>query len=430
MKYFRSLCAMTAIAVGWMAAIPAYAIGTAANTTVTNSVTLNYSVNGFAQTQQTSSVAFVVDRAIATLVVHQGANAVQVTPGQNSTGAVGYPALNFDVTNTGNDTQDIWLALIDRGATSVTGLNNQGAGAAFVDPAPIVAVDNGNGAYDAGVDTVLTPTGGHYVLSNVARDATTRILVVVNVPTAALDGARAAFTLVAGVAGAGGGAFIGGDTNNHNAPGYAVATNVADDPAVAQNVFADVSSSAPEDLTWNFAANSSGAADTLYNGQHADTHAFVVDAAELFVGKTVQVLWDPVNGNRYTADNSDTVSSANPKAIPGAVLMYVVGVKNDTGSPSATSVNIADNLQGTEVAVGNPGGAPVFVPDNVSVTLNGVPVAFDVPNSPTLGMINTRDCAGTVTTSAFGVSDPEVTASLGSCAATQTGLIVYFVTVR
>ncbi len=110
MKYFRSLT-VTAIAaiVGLMAA-PAFAIGTAANTTVTNNVSLSYQVNGFAQTPRTASVAFVVDRAIATLVAAQGATAMSVTPGQTSTGASAYPALNFDVRNNGNDTQDLWLA--------------------------------------------------------------------------------------------------------------------------------------------------------------------------------------------------------------------------------------------------------------------------------------------------------------------------------
>ena len=69
----------------------------------------------------------------------------------------------------------------------------------------------------------------------------------------------------------------------------------------------------------------------IRNGQHSDTNAFVVAGARLYVGKVVQVLWDPINGNRYSANNSDTLSGNNPKAIPGAVLMYAVGVSNDVG---------------------------------------------------------------------------------------------------
>jgi len=431
MKYFRSLFVMAAVALAWMAAIPAYAIGTVAGTPVTNAVTLDYKVNGFDQTQQNASVQFVVDRAVATLVAAQGANAVQVTPGQTSAAAALYPALNFDVTNTGNDLQDLWLALIDRGATTVNGLGGQGSGAAFVDPTPIVAIDmNNNGLYDLGTDTVLTPTSGHYVLSNVVHDTTQRILVVVNVPTAALNGARDAFTLVAGVAIAGGGAFIGGDTNGHNSPGFAVATNDADVIGTVQNVFTDVSPSNLEDLSWNFQANTAGAQDVIYNGQHADTSAFVVRAAQLYVGKTVEVLWDPVNGNRYNANNSDTPTTNNPKAIPGAVVMYAIGVQNDTGSPNATGININDDLQNGAILVGNPGGAPVAVPDHVSVTLNSVSVPLDVPNTADLAVVNTRDCTGAVSTAAFNVGNPEVSTNLGTCAATQTGVIVYFVTLQ
>jgi hypothetical protein len=431
MKYLRSLLVWTGGAIGLIAAIPALAIGTPAGTTVDNSVSLDYSVNGFAQTQQTASVQFVVDRALATMVQAQGANAVEVTPGQTSAAANGYPALNFDVTNTGNATQDLWLAVIDQGNTAVTGLSGL-TGAAFASSNVIVAVDtNTNGTFEAGTDTVLSLSGNHYVLPAVIANDTTRILVVVDVPGAAANGAFDTFTLVAGVADGSG--IIGGDTNGHNAPGFAVATNDADVIGTEQNVFADNSSSDAEDATWDFNADAAlGAQDALYNGQHSDSFAFIVRRAQLYVGKTVEVLWDPVNGNKYQADNDNGTTTANPKAIPGAVLMYVVGVQNDTGSVAATGVTINDDLQNAGIAVGNPGTASVFVPDTVNVTLNGSPVALDVPNSPNLDEISYRTCAapGTVQAVAFGGGDPEVSAALGDCAANETGVIVYFVTVQ
>lgn len=433
MKYFRSLT-VTAIAaiVGLMAA-PAFAIGTAASTTVTNNASLSYQVNGFAQTPRTASVAFVVDRAIAPLVAAQGATAVSVTPGQTSTGASAYPALNFDVRNNGNDTQDLWLAIIERGATNVTGLGGQGTGNAFVAASPIVAVDtNGNGTYEAGTDTVLTATGGHYVLTNVLRDTTRRVLVVVNVPVAAADLDRDAFTLVAGVAVAGGGAFIGTDSNGRNAPGFSGAATAADDNAVVQNVFADTATSNVEDLTWNFASNAQGTQDVIRNGQHADTSAFVVAGAKLYIGKVVQVLWDPISGNRYSANNSDTLSGNNPKAIPGAVLMYAIGVSNDVGGPNTTGISITDDLQSTGEITAGSTTAGVNVPQNVSVTLNAVPVSLDVPDSPNMTLISYHTCAAfaATATAAFVATNPEVTVSLGTCAANQRGVIVYFVTLN
>ncbi len=366
MQYLRSLTMTAVVALVGLAAAPAFAIGTAANTSVVNNVSLTYQVSGFAQTPKSSSVTFVVDRAIATLVATQNATAVKVTPGQVSGGAGAYPALVFDVTNTGNDTQDLWLALLERGTTAVTGLPGQGSGAAFIAAAPVVAIDtNSSGSYEFGIDVVIPLTAGHYVLSNVLRDQTRRVLVAVNVPVAALDSARDAFTLVAGVAGAGGGAFITGDSNGHNAPGSAGAVSVVDDTAVVQNVFTDGAAAQVEDIMYSFSTNIAGLTDIASNGQRSDTSAFVVDAAELFVGKVVQVIWDPINGNRYSSNNSDTLSTNNPKAIPGAVLMYAVGVSNDVGSPSATGVNISDDLSTTEVAVGNSNAvAGINVPDN------------------------------------------------------------------
>ena len=435
MQYLRSLTVTAVVALAGLAAAPAFAIGTAANTSVVNNVSLTYQVSGFAQTPKSSSVTFVVDRAIATLVATQNATAVKVTPGQVSGGAGAYPALVFDVTNTGNDTQDLWLALLERGTTAVTGLPGQGAGAAFIAAAPVVAIDtNSSGSYEFGIDTVIPLTAGHYVLSNVLRDQTRRVLVAVNVPGAALDADRDAYTLVAGVAGAGGGAFITGDSNGHNAPGSAGAVSVADNAAVVQNVFTDGAGGINvEDITYNFSGNVALVTDVASNGQRSDTSAFVVDAAELFVGKVVQVIWDPINGNRYSSNNSDTLSTNNPKAIPGAVLMYAVGVSNDVGSPSATGVNISDDLSTTEVAVGNSNAVVgINVPDTVSVTLNAVPVSLDVPNSPNLDLISYHTCAApaATATTAFSVPNPEVAVSVGTCAATEKGVIVYFVTLK
>lgn len=434
MQYLRSVTVTLAVALAGLFAAPAFAIGTPASTPVVNNVSLTYSVSGFAQAPKSSSVTFVVDRAIATLVATQNASAVQVTPGQTSGGAGAYPALVFDVTNTGNDTQDLWLALIEQGATAVTGLGGEGTGAAFAATAPVVAIDtDSSGSYEFGTDVVIPLTGNHYVLSDMTPDQTRRVLVAVNVPVAALDSDRDAFTLVAGVAIAGGGAFITGDSNGNNAPGSAGATSAADDTAVVQNVFADGAAAAVEDIVYNFTGGVAGVADVASNGQRSDTSAFVVNAAELFVGKVVEVLYDPINGNRYSTNNSNTQSGSNPKAIPGAVLMYTVGVSNETGSPDATGVSITDDLSTTEVSVGNFNAvAGINVPDTVSVTLNAVPTAMDVPDSPNLDLINYRTCAAPATpaTTAFAGSDPEVTVSIGVCTATQKGVIVYFVTLK
>ena len=152
------------------------------------------------------------------------------------------------------------------------------------------------------------------------------------------------------------------------------------------------------------------------------------------VGKVVQVLWDPINGNRYSTNNSDALSGNNPKSIPGAVLMYAVGVSNEAGSPSATAINISDDLPNTgEILAGNSGAvAGINVPQNVSVTLNAVPVSLDVPDSPNMNQISYHTCAApaTTATASFALGNPEVAVSLGACAATERGVVVYFVTLQ
>ncbi len=196
-----------------------------------------------------------------------------------------------------------------------------------------------------------------------------------------------------------------------------------------------LSTSNVEDLTWNFARNAQGTQDVIHNGQHADTSAFVVAGARLYIGKVVQVLWDPINGNRYSANNSDTLSGNNPKAIPGAVLMYAVGVSNDAGRrarPASTSPTIcrapAKSLPGNTNAV-----AGINVPQNVSVTLNAVPVSLDVPDSPNLNADQLSHVRGIRLRRRPRRSrrrNPEVTVSLGACAANERGVIVYFVTLQ
>ena len=77
----------------------------------------------------------------------------------------------------------------------------------------------------------------------------------------------------------------------------------------------------------------------------------------LLVSKIAQTVTDPVNGG------------TNPKAIPGAIVRYTVGVSNQgTGSPAANSIVITDPLPaGTALFVDTSGGAPItFVNGSVS----------------------------------------------------------------
>lgn len=426
-RHVRQACATTVV-VALLGALssPAFAVGTDANVLVTNAVTLNYQVNGFVQAPVNTSVDFRVDRALRVVVATANTNVVTATPGQSRTGSV--PALIFDVTNTSNAAVDLLLGVVDRDDAAVTGFAGNSTPA--FDPTA-VGLYLDDGATPGQVDGTNTPVqvqGNHWLLPNVGEDIVTRILVSVDVANTVTNGSQATYSLVAAVGNAGAGTLIAGDSNGRNAPGASGAVSVVDDPLVVQNVFADTATAAAEDFVYNFVTDAAGTSvDILSNGQHADSSAFVVDAAELYIAKTVEVLWDPINLNKYSAANSNATSGANPKAIPGAVVMYAIGIQNDTGSQPVTAVNISDDIaesviEGTAEAVN--------LPDTITVTLNSVPVVLDIPNGATVGTVNFRTCPGAAGSQAFAADPaPEVAVLLGNCAATETGLIVYLVTI-
>jgi uncharacterized repeat protein (TIGR01451 family) len=107
MKQFESRAARMGLALAFMSSLGiatgAQAAGTAANTTVSNSATVSYSVGTVAQTPITSNAStFVVDRKV-NLNVTAGSGTT-VTPGSTA------QAVIYTVTNTGNDTDNFTLA--------------------------------------------------------------------------------------------------------------------------------------------------------------------------------------------------------------------------------------------------------------------------------------------------------------------------------
>ena len=86
-----------------VAATPAFAAGTTAGTTITNTATVDYQVGGVAQGQQSASNNFTVDRKINLLVEEVGTVTTNVVPGQ--TNAV----TTFQLTNSSNEALDFAL---------------------------------------------------------------------------------------------------------------------------------------------------------------------------------------------------------------------------------------------------------------------------------------------------------------------------------
>ena len=262
----------------------AFAGGTPSGTTVTNTVTLDYTVGGVAQTQVSASATFVVDNRLDHTVT-KNADA-SIAPG--STNRV----LAFTLTNTGNTTQGYSLTAVQGGGATVTMTNVR-----------IFRDVNANGAYDAGTDTAYT-TGTN--IANVAADGNIRLLIVADTPAGATDGQTATWWLVA-------------QALDNNSTTVTTQSSGADNKDTVQVVFADADGDA------------AGANDVSRDGKHTASGAFTVSAASLTVTKTSAVVNDPLNG------------STDPKRIPGARVRYTISASN-SGSAAAQNVVMVDAI--------------------------------------------------------------------------------------
>lgn len=275
----------------------AFAVGTDAGTAINNQATVNYSVGGVAQTQINSSPAgnavpgagggaqttFVVDNKILHTVAETSGNATITSPGASNVVAT------FTVTNTGNNAQGYQLT-----ATNLTG------GALFgqtdnTDVANLRAFRdvNGNGTYEAGVDTEA-------FIDTLAEDASVTVFIVADVPVATSNGQFANVQLAARAA-----------VSGSNGATLVTQTGGADNPAAVDVVFADTGA-------------------TARDGIHEAADQYAIQSAALTVTKTATVVSDPFNG------------ATNPKAIPGAIVRYTVTVANGSTTTAADAVALDD----------------------------------------------------------------------------------------
>ena len=279
-----------------VAATPAFAAGTTAGTTITNTATVDYQVGGVAQGQQSASNNFTVDRKINLLVEEVGTVTTNVVPGQ--TNAV----TTFQLTNSSNEVLDFALV-----ATQIVG-GSASHGGTDTFNANNVRIYRDNtvtgtiGSWDVG-DTLITAYVDELVV-----DTAIRLFVVADIPAALANNAVAGVTLRAtaregGLAGTQGAAIT--ETTGANTAGK-------------DTVFADIAGVA---------------GDIARDGSHSDNDDYTVQTATLTVTKSSRVISDPFN------------NTTNPKLIPGAVVEYCIAVAN-TGGAAATSVAINDPVPG------------------------------------------------------------------------------------
>ena len=297
-KTLRLLATASGLAVAALGATPAFADGTTAGITITNTVSLNYKVGGVDQTAVTASDSFTVDRKVNLVVAEVGSATTTVSPGQTSA------VTAFTVTNSSNAALDFALAATQlSGGTAAHG----GTDNFNVSNVRIYADTNDNGSFDAGTDTLIT------YLDQVAADASKRVFVVVDVPLGRTSNDVAGVRLTATAA----------EATAASALGATVTQTSGANTSGVDTVFAD--------------SNASG--NTARDGIHFAEDDFTVASAALTVTKSSRIVSDPLNG------------TTEPKMIPGAVVEYCVSVANGAGSATATNIAISDNLPTTTTFV-------------------------------------------------------------------------------
>jgi uncharacterized repeat protein (TIGR01451 family) len=295
-----------AAALAFAVAGPAFAAGTSAGTTVSNSFTLDYQVGGISQTQINTSGSptnFTVDRKVDVTV--STVSGSTVSPGQ--TGA----RLVYGVLNSSNDNIAYRLSIKDVG-TDTFDIGTYTA---------TVYTDAGNdGVFTPGVDDVggTSYTLGAGVTANVSPDTRIWVILTGNVPAGATNGQTDDVILIA-------------DSYYPTAsldPAYTQTpgTNIAQSGANAMN--------GQSDTVLADGAGTAGAPEDVANdGAHSSTATYTVSAASLSASKAVAIVaTNPVNCA------TDAVSGGF--ASPGACVQYVITAANAAGA-SATATNIA-----------------------------------------------------------------------------------------
>jgi uncharacterized repeat protein (TIGR01451 family) len=290
-RFTTHLTALAAVALLLFGASQALAGGTPSNTLITNSATLDYTVNLIPQDQKDSdTVTFKVDKKVDLTVTTDDSALVEVTPGTTNL------VLTFTVANTGNDTQDIRLTALAKADATADPFANETLTDNFDDDDSNISIfveTNGTAGYQsADVDTYI---------DELAADDTIVVYIVRDIESTRVDEDMAVYALVAQV-GAGGVADTEGT-------------------ALSQTALLDVTDSGVDILF----ADANGTDDAANDGKYSDRSGFLVVSADM------------------TADKSQTIVGGY--AVPGASITYSILVSND-GAADATSVIIIDDIPG------------------------------------------------------------------------------------
>lgn len=344
LKLLVGISAMACSIIGGVNA--AHAAGTTQGTDILNNVTVDFQVGGVDQTQATASDTFQVDRVVR-FTLEESATIVNGTTSVVPGEEDAVTA--FTLTNTSNDVLDFSLVAsqIATGGSTPTGDD------AFDVSNLEFFVDDGDGVFDPATDTVTS-------VDDLAADGSVTIFIIGDIASSQVNGDIAGVTLTGTALNSDGSAIVASDDSDVNTAGV-------------ETIFGD----------------------TDRDGVEAADDDYTVTAAELSVAKVSRVISDPV-------------SSANPKAIPGAVVEYCISVTNAAGGATATGVTLSDNLS-TITGV-------TFVPSSAFV--DGT--TFDAATST---------CTAGTTAGTYTAGTDTVSGTLSDIAGGETRTLVFQVTI-
>ncbi len=178
----------------------AFAAGTLAGTDIENVATASYDTLSGPVTIESNKVVIKVDELLNVVVSNTDPGNVVTAPGQ--TGNI----QTYHITNSGNGSEAFKLtADVAKGGDDFDPTLNQ------------IIIDNGNGVYDPGIDTVYVAGVNDPIL---APDETRTIFVITNTPSTPVDGNKADIGLKATAvtgSGAPGTSFAGAGTGGSDA---------------------------------------------------------------------------------------------------------------------------------------------------------------------------------------------------------------------
>ncbi len=311
--YLRS-AALSVFVISCSALLPtsnAFAAGTLAGTNIENIATASYDAGSGTIDIQSNSAVILVDELLDVTVASSDPGDVATSPGATNT------VLTYRITNNGNGPEAFRLTP-----------NVANSGDDF-DPtlAQLVIDSNGNGVYDAGVDTVYVAGTNDPLL---APDQSVAVFVLTNIPATQTNGDRANVSLVASA------------VTGTGAPG----------------------------TTFNGAGEGGGDAVVGTSGADAEANGFLrVDAANVTLAKSASVQ-DPFGGTN---------------AVPGATITYtIIATVSGTGSLNNLVVNDpiptgtvyvpgSLTLQATSLTDAADADAGNFNGTRVSISLGSVP---------------------------------------------------------